>query len=62
VGDGVTWTKRLEADGTHKAIGTQVTAYSGGQALGTFTIVNGEIDQSVDLLQEGVLKEYRFRR
>jgi len=61
-GDGAIWRRHIELQGTYKANGSQVTAYAGGQVMGTFSIVKGEIVDQADLLQEGVNKEYRFRR
>jgi hypothetical protein len=61
-GDTATWKRHIEAHGTYTTNGSQVTAYIGDQAIGTFSIVKGEIVEQADLLQEGVTKEYRFRR
>jgi hypothetical protein len=61
-GDGAIWRRHIEVQGTYTANGSQVTAYAGGQAMGTFSVVKGEIVDQADLLQEGVTKEYRFRR
>ncbi len=60
--DGQVSTKHIETDGTWKMVGTTVTVYVNGQKTAAFDIVNGQVVENVDLLQEGTMHEYTYKK
>jgi len=60
--DGQSSNKHVENAGTWKMVGNQVTIYVDGKATAQFTIQNGQVVESADVIPDGTMHEYTFQK